>query len=490
MDQVLDLHRGFFGIEPGDKFRFLRRDPPCAVPPVTGAADPAAHCNERRSPDVDRICAKADRLCDIGTLPDAAACDDGDLVPDPLLPEFCIHACDRRLDRDADMVPEYPGGGSCAATETVNHDRIRRRPGNPGGNRRRVVDRRDLDKDRLLPLGRFLEAPHELLQVFDAVDIMVGSGADRIASLRDHPGAGNIRTDLLARQVPAKAGLCPLPDLDLDRRAAFKVVDINPEPAGCNLHDHMALVRVERLVEPALAGTHERPDPVHGFCERLLGIQAYCPVAHVPDHDGRLDLEVRREFCLELDIAFCGCGFFEHDPRRFLPEIGPELHRFPQGIDGGIGDLAGVEHEPVEDDRVRHRVAHAGEDDLPGTRLVEDRLPGLPGPDRMAPVIGRLLFDIDSIPRAEREAAVAGDAVPGIDPDPVVLLPVHAVRAVLNAPAADHTAFRIDRDPEPQRDAANCHAYTFPMTGSPAFGIVMESTSGSIRRIAASSLLM
>lgn len=72
--------------------------------------------------------------------------------------------------------------------------------------------------------------------------------------------------------------------------------------------------------------------------------------------------------------------------------------------------------------------------------------------------------------------------------DPVIFHPEDTVRTILYAPPAEHALVMVNRDPELRRDTSNRHVLTLPMTGSPARGMVIFSTSGSITRIAASSL--
>src|SRR5208283_402449 len=250
----------------------------------------------------------------------------------------------------------------------------------------------------------------------------------------------------------------------------------------------MALVRVERLVEPAFSGPHECPHFGYGFCKGGLGIQADRTVTHVAYHDGCLDLEVRSEFCQELRIAI---GVLLYGKcRRLFADIGPQLHGLAERVDRGVGDLACIKNEPVEDHRVGKDVSHPGYDDLPRLCLVEDRLADLAGPDRVAPVIGGLFVDTDRVARAEGKAAVAGHAVPGIDIDFGVLFTEHAIRAVLDTATAVHATLGVKLDLEAERDAADAHATTLPITGSPAFGMLTSPISGTILRIAASSLEM
>ena len=53
---------------------------------------------------------------------------------------------------------------------------------------------------------------------------------------------------------------------------------------------------------------------------------------------------------------------------------GPHLHGLAQRVDGGVGHLAGVEQQMVEDAQVGLVVAHAGELDPAGLGLLPDGL--------------------------------------------------------------------------------------------------------------------
>ncbi len=73
---------------------------------------------------------------------------------------------------------------------------------------------------------------------------------------------------------------------------------------------------------------------------------------------------------------------------------------------------------------------------------------------------------------------MAGNAVAGVHPDCVAIFSEHPIRAVVHTALAEHALVGIDLDFISKRDAAYCHAITLPMTGSPAFGIVIVSISG------------
>ncbi len=83
---------------------------------------------------------------------------------------------------------------------------------------------------------------------------------------------------------------------------------------------------------------------------------------------------------------------------------------------------------------------------------------------------------------------MTGNTVPGINQDPVVFFTENAIRTVLDTATAIHAPFSVQIYLKPERDTADTHAITLPMTGSPAFGILTSSIAGSILRIAASSL--
>ena len=82
----------------------------------------------------------------------------------------------------------------------------------------------------------------------------------------------------------------------------------------------------------------------------------------MPDHDRSLELEIFHQFCLELDIIAGPIsdiqlsGFFSDERSQF--------HRFTEWIDTGVCYLAGIQHNPVKDDRIIPGIAHSTGDDL------------------------------------------------------------------------------------------------------------------------------
>ncbi|KAF5044569.1 hypothetical protein DSECCO2_490390 [anaerobic digester metagenome] len=388
------------------------------------------------------------------------------------------------------MVAEDPRCRAGAAPEPVDCNGIHAGTGNGRYVLGVVVDGRNLCKDRFFPPGRLLDGVDELGEVLDAVDVVMRRRADRVATLRYHPCPGDVRAHLLAGEVPADARFCSLAEFELDRGAPLQVVDVHAEPPRGDLDDHPVLVGVEAGMQAAFAGAHIGARLLCRPGHREVGVEADCAVAHVAEHDRRLEHEVWSEFRGDLDIAVRFSRKIQ--PRRFLPEVGPEFDGFAERVGRGRGDLAGVQHQVVEYDREVGDAPHPGEDDLTRPGLVVDRLPDLPRPDRMAPVIAGVLLEHDGVSRAVGEAPVTGGAVPGVDEDAVAVPSEYAVGAVLDASPAFHAPLPVDGDPVPERHAADvaAHGATLPMTGSPAPGLVIDSTPGSMVRIAVSSLAM
>lgn len=70
----------------------------------------------------------------------------------------------------------------------------------------------------------------------------------------------------------------------------------------------------------------------------------------------------------------------------------------------------------------------------------------------------------------------------------LALLPEHAVGTTLDTATAEHTLVMINTDAVAEGNTSDTHVLTLPMTGSPAFGMMISPTSGSMVRMAASSL--
>jgi len=66
-----------------------------------------------------------------------------------------------------------------------------------------------------------------------------------------------------SRGVSPIPGFAPWPNLDSRLLRRAQEVDIDPEPAGGHLHDHVVLIGVERLMQPL------RPYPMNVRCAPL-----------------------------------------------------------------------------------------------------------------------------------------------------------------------------------------------------------------------------
>jgi hypothetical protein len=74
--------------------------------------------------------------------------------------------------------------------------------------------------------------------------------------------------------------------------------------------------------------------------------------------------------------------------------------------------------------------------------------------------------------------------------DTFTVFPEYSVRTTLNTAAAEHALVVIDADAIAEGDASDTQCSTLPMMGSPAFGMIISPISGSMVRMAASSLEM
>jgi len=95
----------------------------------------------------------------------------------------------------------------------------------------------------------------------------------------------------------------------------------------------------------------------------------------------------------------------------FLPEVGTQLHRFPQGVYGRVGNLGCVEEEMIPVDRVFGRIAHGGKEDSPCVSLgvkVTD-MGGRPGLVLFESLLVPL--DCNRAGRAESRTSSAADAL-------------------------------------------------------------------------------
>jgi hypothetical protein len=97
-----------------------------------------------------------------------------------------------------------------------------------------------LDRDARLGIG-VLQVVNQLRQVFDGVDVVVRRRRDQTDAGRGVAHAGDLRVDLVARQLAALAGLGALGDLDLDVVGVDQIFHRDAEATGGDLLDGRAL---------------------------------------------------------------------------------------------------------------------------------------------------------------------------------------------------------------------------------------------------------
>ena len=185
-DQIHQPLRALLGIQPLDQIGALGGDAPAAPTCLTGAAQVAAHGQQRGGGDIAGVRAQGDGLDHIGGGADAAAHDQGHVVPDTLVPQPLIHGGQRQLHGDAHVVADAGGGGARAAAVAVDGDDVRAAAGDAAGNGGDVVDGGYLDDDGLFVLGGLLQGVDQLAQILDGVDVVVRRGRDGIAPLRNN----------------------------------------------------------------------------------------------------------------------------------------------------------------------------------------------------------------------------------------------------------------------------------------------------------------
>ena len=90
--------------------------------------------------------------------------------------------------------------------------------------------------------------------------------------------------------------------------------------------------------------------------------------------------------------------------------MGPEFHRFSQGINRRVRHLAGIEEKMVPVDRVGPVIPHAGQKYPPCFRLLHDVADGPTCPVAVLPEFERILSDGQGVGRAEGDTTMAAHA--------------------------------------------------------------------------------
>ena len=370
MDEVDEPLVADLGIETLDELGTLRRNAPVALAAVAGAAEVTPERQKRRRADIAGIRAQCDRLDEVGRGADGARDHEGDVVADALLTQAGVDRGERKFDGDAHVVADAGGRRARAAAEAVQRNDVRAAARNAAGDRRDVVHGGDLDDDRLFVRRRLFQGEDELTQIFDGIDIVVRRGRDGVHALGDHTGDGDLVRDLFPGKMPADAGLCALPHLDLDRGVVLQILREHAESARCDLHDRILAVLIEIAVQTAFARVVEDAKLLRGAREALVRVVGNGTVAHCGKHDGRAEPELGRKGVLEPAVCVA------LDLRAFLAQVHRRLHGFAQRVDRGVCDLRGVDKQLVPVDGIGLGIAHGREQNAARARLTVDLVDG------------------------------------------------------------------------------------------------------------------
>ena len=156
-----------FRIEPAGEVFPLRGDSPVALAGIAVSTHVTAQRNQRGGSDVNRVGAQRNRLDDVGGTANRPGRDKGNLLSNPFVSQPLVNNRQRQFNRDSDVVSNASRGGAGASAKAVDDNRVCARPRRSRRNRRRVVNRRNLDENRLRVVGRLFNRVNELAQVFN-----------------------------------------------------------------------------------------------------------------------------------------------------------------------------------------------------------------------------------------------------------------------------------------------------------------------------------
>ena len=252
----------------------------------------------------------------------------------------------------------------------------------------------------------------------------------------------------------------------------------------------MVAKAVEILVQSALAGVVAGAQLRGCPGKALVGIVADGAVGHGREHHRQIQLQLGLQVVHQLSLCI------PVDPRGLLAQKHLGLHGLPQGIDGRIGDLRSVDQELIPVYGELLRIAHGAEQHTAGICLFVNLLNGLVAPVGICPERTGVFDNFQRPGGTQGHTALTVDAFALIAAHELSLRVkgMHLVGALpLTNPAgnaavfiSDHIKFRVNKLHTHQ----NAPSFTLTITGSPPAGAQICSASGSIPRMAASSLAM
>ena len=138
-----------------------------------------------------------------------------------------------------------------------------------------------LDVDTGVGVG-VLQIVDQLGEILDRVDVMVRGRRDQAHPGGGMPGLGDVRIDLVARELTPFTGFGALRHLDLDVGGIDQVVAGHPEPTGCDLFDGAAPLGIVETVDvlTALTTVGATAEVVHGDRHGFVGFGRDRSVTH------------------------------------------------------------------------------------------------------------------------------------------------------------------------------------------------------------------
>ena len=200
-----------------------------------------------------------------------------DPVPEIVVAQGPLRVGQAELPRHAGVLDGGQRRRARSAVAAGDHHDVGQRLDDTGGDGADPVLGHELDRH----VGHrvdLLEVVDELGQVLDGVDVVVGRRGDQAHTGLGVAQAGDLGRHLVARQVPALAGLGPLGHLDVELVGEGAVLRRHAEAAGGDLLDPGVDVggRVPGPVAvaalAALAAVVAGADHVEGQGQRLVGL--------------------------------------------------------------------------------------------------------------------------------------------------------------------------------------------------------------------------
>ena len=331
VDQIDGAMVAVFRIESAGEVFPLRGDSPVALASIAVSAHVTTQRDQRGGSDVNRVGAQRNRLDDVGGATNRPGRDKGNLLSNPLVAQPLVDNRQSQFDWDADVVTNASRGGAGASAKAVDNNRVRACARRSRRNRRRIVNRRNLDENRLRVVGRLFNRVNQLAQVFNRVNIVMGRGRNRVRSLRNSARAADFLVDLLARQMPADSWLGALTDFDFHRGAVHQIIFVDAESSGRDLNDAVFRVRQQVVMKTAFAAVERRAQLLRRHRQRLLSVEADRPKRHCGEHNRRFQFQLRRHNGRRFDVRT--------EAFRLAPQKSARFHRLAQRVNGRVGNL-------------------------------------------------------------------------------------------------------------------------------------------------------